>query len=187
MFKIDPIYWFLNKIVLRKFNGSNISRNESTFIHKNITKHHAVLWINLFATFFIILGLRTIDVDKIGALAVALLGPVAVLGTAWFSVSFGGIPAKLLDVAMEVTFWMFTSFVVSLTTMFLSLAVISPLYLAPVLLLIYLSVIISAIQYDTADCLKSGLDDALLKHSRVALRYYERQGISENFDEKNDN
>ena len=39
--------------------------------------------------------------------------------------------------------------------------------------------VVSCIQYDCTDALKVGLDDALLKHSRAAIRYYqEREGIS---------
>lgn len=43
---------------------------------------------------------------------------------------------------------------------------------------------ISCIQHDTADGLKAGLDEALLKHSRAALMYYLKQGISTEEEEK---
>jgi hypothetical protein len=175
--KIDPIYILIKKLILRGFFKVALAPEESSFVADNISKHRFVVWINLLGGILIFLGLKQISNENIGTLVIALLGPVAVLGTAWFSISFGGIPAKLLSVAMEVTFWMFTAFLLSLTAMFISLAVLSPIHMLPVLLLIYFGVLMSAIQYDTSDGLKAGLDEALLKHSRAALIFYAKQGI----------
>jgi len=110
-------------------------------------------------------------------LITALIAPIMITGVAWFSISFGGIPQKLMSVAMSITFWMFVAFQISLSAMLIVLCFALPIIIWPVLFLIYVSVTISCILYDTSDGLKAGLDDALLKHSRAALTWYKQMGI----------
>lgn len=92
-------------------------------------------------------------------------------------VFFGGIPAKLIDMAMSVTFWMFTAFAVSFSAMIVAVMMVSPPLVWPALILIYFGAITACIQYDTSDGFKAGLDEAVLNHSRAALRFYAREGI----------
>lgn len=156
---------------------------ERTFVDDNIRKHRLVQWINLFSTILIFISLNSVSEEKLSTLISALLAPVMVLGTAWFAVSFGAVPARLIEYSMVITFWMYVGFKLSFTTMFLAIGFISPMTLWPVLLLIYISVDFSCAQYDTADGLKAGLDEAILKHSRAALRYYKKIGIDDQKDE----
>lgn len=174
----DPFFWFLKEVVLREFLRSDLTDPEKEFVMENMKKHRDVLWINLIATTGVYLGLQNSSPEDVSTIILALIAPVTVMGAAWFAVSFGSIPRKLIKTSMSVTFWMFSAFLVSLSSMIISVAFISPVFIWPALLVIYIGALISCIQYDTADALKAGLDEAMLKHSRAALLYYMNQGIS---------
>lgn len=175
---MDPLYYFL-KAILQHFYKTNLHNEERLFIEDNLGKHRKILWINVCAVIFTLLGLRMLQPENISVVVSSLIAPVMVLGTAWFTISFGGIPQKLVVIAMSVTFWLFAAFSSALTAMFLAVGyVVSPI-IWPVLIFIYVATIIACVQYDTADGLKVGLDDALLKHSRAALQYYQKQGIKD--------
>jgi|GEM_PF-1002339 len=172
---MDPIHLLL-KAILRPFFSSALHEEEKLFLKKNIEKHRKILWLNVCAAALIVYGFSSIPVQNIGIVVSSLVAPVMVLGTAWFTISFGGIPKKLIRIAMAITFWLFASFTISFTTMFLAVGFIVTPAFWPVLIFIYVGALIACIQYDTADGLKVGLDEALLKHSRAALRYYQNQG-----------
>lgn len=177
MKSIDPLVLLLRYLVLNKFYKTNLAPEERNFLEDNIDKHRKVLWINFLGILIIVIALLNSSSETIIALISALIAPAMLTGTAWFAVSFGGVPAKLITVAMSVTFWMFVAFTLSLSAMFVGVAFISPLILIPLLVVIYIGIIISCIQYDCADGLKAGLDEALLNHSRAALIYYKKKGI----------
>lgn len=174
MRKIDPIYWLL-RLILLKFFKADLSKPEEKFIEDNLQKHRWVLWLNVLAGILTYFGVRASS--DISSLVLALIAPVAVMGTAWFAISFGAIPRKLMSEAMAVTFWMFLGFSISLVAMFVAVAYISPIAIWPILAVIYISAIVSCIKYDTADGLKAGLDDAMLMHSRYAISYYKKSKI----------
>lgn len=174
---MDPFSWLL-KAILRGFLSADLKPYEQAFVQDNIRKHRKVLWINVLAIALVWLGLRDTPPSAIGTVITALLAPVMVLGGAWFAISFGGVPKKLIDIAMATTLWMFIAFVVSLSAMFISVGFVTSPYLWPVLALIYIAGITACIQYDTADGLKAGLDDAMLKHSRAMLLWLkDKEGI----------
>ncbi len=174
---IDPVYFVLKKLICAKFFKSNLEKEELLFLEDNINKHRKVLWINFFGTILIYFALANSSTETLIAIISALIAPAMLTGTAWFAVSFGGVPTKLIDIAMSTTLWMFTAFTLSILAMFMAVSFLSPVILLPVLWLIYLGILVSCIQYDNADGLKAGLDDALLKHSRAALIYYKKRGI----------
>lgn len=173
---IDPFFFLLRKILASFFKAS-LNDEENRFVEDNLLKHRRVLWINAICTGLVIWSLQSVSKESLYALITALLAPVMVMGGAWFAMSFGAIPAKLISISMSVTSWMFIAFSVSLSAMIVAVCFISPFQLWPVWLIIYLGALISCIQYDTADGLKSGLDEAMLYHSRAALIYYEKNGI----------
>ncbi len=178
---IDPMM-YLARFIVRPFLESSIAKDEKQFILENVDKHRKAFWITAISAICVFIGLRSLSVSELTTVVSALIAPVMLLGTAWFAISFGGVPTKLLHVAVSITFFMFTAFLVSLTTMFVAISFISPSILYPVFALIYVATVVSCIQYDCTDALKVGLDDALLRHSRAAIRYYqEREGI--NIDE----
>lgn len=168
--------WIL-RLILRRFLVADLKPEEQAFVADNIRKHALVLWINVAGAVLIYLGLRDAAPDVIATVITSLIAPVMVLGGAWFAISFGGVPGHLIAIAMSITLWMFLSFLLSLTAMFLSVGFVTSPYLWPVLALIYIGTIVGCIQYDTADGLKAGLDEMVLRHSRAALRYYEQQGV----------
>ncbi len=176
MKKLDPFYWYMI-LAHRQLLKAHLHAEEKIFVFTNINKHRTAQWINLFAAVIIFFALRSVPRADMGSVISALLAPVMVMGGAWFSLSFGAIPARLIDCSMSVTLWMYTGFKVSLTTMFLALGFITPPLLWIVFAVIYLAMDLSSTVYDTADGLKAGLDEAVLKHSRAALIYYNSQGI----------
>jgi hypothetical protein len=173
---MDPIRALLN-LTLRGFLKADLKKDESAFVQDNIRKHRIVLWINLGACVLVYLGLRSTPTNAIGTVITSLLAPVMVLGGAWFAISFGGVPRKLLGIAMSITLWMFMAFLMSLSAMLISVAFVTSFWFWPVLALIYVGTVVACILYDTTDGLKAGLDEAMLKHSRAALMFYEKQGI----------
>ena len=103
-----------------------------------------------------------------------LTAVIMVMGTAWFVITFGAVPKKLELVAMDITFWLFLGFTLSLEWMIVFMIIDSPLS-APFLLLIFWAVYVSAVQYDTMDALKAGLDEAQLRFTRLGRIIYRRQ------------
>jgi hypothetical protein len=133
----------------------------------------------------LVLALNNTEAGSLNTVITSLIAPVMVMGTAWFAISFGAIPARLLNVSMVITFWMYLAFKLSLTTMFIAIAFIVDPLLWPVLATIYVAIDFSCSLYDTVDALKAGLDEAVLKHSRAALIYYKNKaGI--NIEEKDE-
>jgi hypothetical protein len=175
--RVDPFYLILRKIILKQFFQSDLNEAEKNFVLENIDKHRKALWITLIASTGVYLGLLQSNKEDIPNIILALIAPVTVMGAAWFGISFGSIPEKLITASMSVTFWMFSAFATSLASMIIAVAFISPVLIWPSLIIIFVGALISCIQYDTADGLKAGLDEALLKHSRAALLYYLKQGI----------
>jgi len=173
---LDPFYWFL-RIVLSFFLTVDLSPEDEGFVSDNNWKHRKILWLNVPAAFMVWNGIADVEVIMLAILSAALVAPVMLLGSAWFNISFGGIPARLIDIAMQITFCMFLAFTLSFTTMIVMIMYITPPIIWPVLWTIFLCAIISCIQYDTTDGLKAGLDEAVLNHSRAALLHCRKQGI----------
>ncbi|KKW44109.1 MAG: hypothetical protein UY95_C0037G0004 [Parcubacteria group bacterium GW2011_GWA2_56_7] len=155
--RIDPFYHILH-LVLRGLLTSGLTKPELAFVQDNLNKHRKVLWIDFFSTFGVLFGLRGATAEELGIVITALLAPVMVMGAAWFAISFGGIPGKLIDTAMTVTFWMFTAFAVSFSAMAVAVMMVSPIPVWPALVLIFGAALVSCILYDTMDGLKVGLD-----------------------------
>lgn len=175
--KYDPFFWII-RLILDGFFRADLGQRERVFIEDNISKHRKVLWITSLTSVLILLGLQSSSKEDLGLLISSLIAPVMVMGSAWFSISFGGIPAKLISVAMSVTFWIFTAFMVSFVAMLTAVCFVLNIVMMPALALIGVGVVCGCIQYDTADGLKSGLDDAQLTHSRYAIANYKNQGVT---------
>jgi hypothetical protein len=172
---IDPAFLLLRWLVLARFLRSELDEQDQQFVMDNIDKHRMSMWINVVTTICVIWGLRQAAGDQIGTVITAMLGPVMVMGGAWFAITFGGIPKRLIDVAMSVTFWLFTAFIVSLSSMFVAVAFVTSPAIWVMLAVVYIGAYFSCVQYDTADGLKAGLDEAQLGHSRAALRFYKEK------------
>lgn len=172
----DPFHWYLY-FAHKKFFLSNPTQSEINFAERNIVKHRLIQWINIIAIILIYLGFRKITEDQIGIVVTSLIAPVMLLGGAWFSITFGAVPAKFFEFTLGITSWMYAAFKVALSMMFFSIAYITTWPIWILLLFIYIAIDYASIPYDTADALKSGLDEASFKHSKAAVLYYNSQGI----------
>lgn len=178
--QIDPCYLVV-KLILRPFNTGNLAEPEAAFVAENARKHANVLWLNLVAIVLVAFGLGNASDEAIGQIINALIAPVMVMGAAWFGISFGGVPRQLMNIAMLITFWMFTAFSISLTTMFVAVVYSVHPIMWPVFIIVYVGALTSCILYDTTDGLKVGLDEAVLLHSRYGIAHYRKEGV--NLDE----
>lgn len=176
MTRIDPIYWLV-RLILKPFYEANLVAHEKAFVEENARKHANILWLTLIVSLIAFWGLQRTPREDFDRILLALTAPLAVTGLAWYSITFGGIPQRLISIAMWITFLLFLAFMVSLSTMFIALLFIVDWLIWPSLALIYVGLTLCGILYDTSDGLKAGLDEALLKHSRAALLFYEEQGI----------
>jgi hypothetical protein len=176
--KIDPIGLFL-RLALRRFLEAELEDAKKIFLEQNIRKHRIVLWVNIGASALIVFALRDTLESAIGTVITAMIAPVMVLGGGWFAISFGCIPKELLKVAMSTTMWMFMAFMVSLSAMFISVGFVASPYFWPVLALVYIGLLISCVQYDTADGLKLGLEEAAFLNYRYGVWFYKKQGAAE--------
>jgi len=176
MYKIDPIYYLL-KFSLRGFFDAELTTAEKNFLNDNLHKHRGVIWLNLTVLIFVYWGLKSCSPETLTTLISSLIAPAMVAGGAWFAISFTGVPSKLIDIAITITFWMFAAFLASLTTMFMAVAFISPWQIWPVLAIIFLGIVLSCILYDTTDGFKVGLDESMFKFSRAALVDFANKGI----------
>lgn len=174
--RIDPLFLIIKNLICHKFFKVELLEWEYDFVMENVNKHRKVLWLNIISISFILMGLKELTSAEIPTIIGALLAPAMVTGGAWFGITFGGIPQKLLDTAVDITFWMFLAFTLSLSTMVVAMCYITPWILWPLFSIIEIGVIIACIMYDNADGLKLGLDDTLLKHSRGALLSLARSG-----------
>lgn len=162
------------------YKNSDADSHERVFLDKNVAKHARVLWVTAVVFVLSIIGMSGLSQESVSIVLTATLGPVMLLGGAWFAVSFGGIPERLLEAAMDITFWMFSAFMAALTIAMVAISFVTPIALWPIWILIIFGVWTSCVQYDTADGFKAGLDEATLEHARYAIEYYKKEGVSTN-------
>src|SRR3990167_9864584 len=151
MRRIDPFYFLLRYSVLRGLFLAKLTPDERAFVDDNLNKHRKAWWIAALCTFPLVSGIWGLDQAARIGLLTGLLGPVVVLGGAWFAVSFGGVPVKLLAVAMTITFWMYVAFKTAFVTMYLALLSVTPFTPWPVLPIILVGTFWACEQYDTTD------------------------------------
>ena len=175
--------WAIKKILWRFYAESNEGSDERAFLDDNVQKHARVAWLLVLVSLISGFGLLNTATADITTVLAATLGPVMVLGGAWFAISFGGIPAKLLDAAMDITLWMFAAFMSSLTVAMLAVCFVTHPVLWPVWLFIYIGTYVACVMYDTADGFKAGLDEAVLNHARYAVSHYKREGVNPERDD----
>ncbi len=173
----------IKKILWRFYAQSEAGSDERVFLDANVGKHAKVGWFLVMVIIVSGFGLTNTDPEDITTVLTATLGPVMILGAAWFGVSFGGIPAKLLDAAMDITFWMFGAFMSSLTIAMLAVCFVTHPALWLVWAFIYIGTYVACVMYDTADGFKAGLDEAVLQHARYAVSHYRKSGVDPTKDQ----
>lgn len=191
--RIDPVYILLDRVLFKKLfqppkpkkgNGfEKLEIAEIDFLTENLKKHRIILWINIIVTIYLTFyGIDIIlEYGNTSIVVTGLLAPAMITGTAWFSVSFGGIPEKFISIAFTLTLIMFLSFTLSMTLLTCLLIKITPITISVLIIIpIYLSLYISSMLFDNVDGLKIGLDSALLKFSKATINYYQKQGLITN-------
>jgi len=188
--KIDPVFWVFDRLLLEglfrppKKNSPGkyelLDVAEEDFLIENLCKHRFVAWCNIgLAVFLAAWGLRAIFAKgDAGVVVTGLLAPAMITGAAWYTLTFGGISEKFLNVAMTLTRWMFLAFSLSMTLLTALLCSLTPwpigwFVLAP----IYVGLYVASMLYDNLDGLKIGLDTTLLRFSRASLNYYQKHGL----------
>jgi hypothetical protein len=186
--RIDPAYQFLYFVVFKQLFKPRkplpgeyylLEASETDFLYENLAKHRQILWLNLLLVLYLMLyGIDSIRRAGDPAVVISgLLAPAMVTGTAWYTVSFGGIPTQFSSIAIVLTRYMFLAFSLSMTLLTALLcAITNPILSIFVLIPVYVSLFIASILYDTMDGLKIGLDSTLLKMSRAHLNYYRKLG-----------
>lgn len=187
--RFDPLYIVLDRVICRglfvpqrKGNAIRIPESDELMILDNIKKHRWIAWVNAFsAVYMAFFGLDTIlnvdDVD-VSIIVTGLLAPAMVTGSAWFNVSFGGIPSTYIRSALLITSTMFLSFSLSITLLTVILiGIVHWAIAACILIPIYLALYIACILYDNTDGLKIGLDETQLKFSRAMINYHRKTGL----------
>jgi len=174
---LDPFFWlvylFSAFLLTEKYK---LNRVELSFILDNVDKHRKVLWVNFIGGYLVFISLLDNTPEQLSALISVLTAPAFITGGAWFAITFGGVPTRLLDAALVITFWMFSAFTLSLTTMSIVAYYIldGEILMLIVLLFINFSVIVSAILYDNIDGLKVGLDESIKSSSQAILRHLKK-------------
>jgi hypothetical protein len=102
---IDPVYWISFFLSAPIFDYP-LQTNEIDFIHDNIKKHRKVIWVNIVSSICVFFSLRGQSIAELNSLISALLAPAFVTGGAWFAITFGGVPQRLLPLAINITLWM---------------------------------------------------------------------------------
>jgi hypothetical protein len=173
--KWDPVYLFVNRVICRKLY-QNLEKDQKIFVQKNSHKHRKVIWLNIIFGIIVYFGLKNIKPQMFSIVITSLMTPAFITGGAWFAISFGGVPKKLIDIAVDITFWMFSAFTISLTTMVITLSFIANWALVSVFSFIISGIFIASILYDNIDGLKAGLDEALLRNNLTNLQFLLEKG-----------
>ena len=153
---------------------------EKDFLRENLEKHRQVLWINFSLIIYLIaFGISSLKSSGDRETVISgLLAPAMVTGTAWYTVSFAGIPTQFQTIAIVLTRFMFLAFSMSMTLLIsLLCSITNPILSIFVLIPVYVSLYIASILYDTMDGLKIGLDLSLLKMSRAQVLYLEKYNL----------
>lgn len=164
----DPFYW-LSYLLCWPVLNNEMETSQTNVIELNIEKYRFVLWVNFIFGIIASRGFFVTEKGDITVVLIAITAPTIVLGGAWFSISFGGVPDKLLKAAVSLTKWLFVAFCMCLITAALAITHIASIEISIVFIAVVLIAIFSAITYDNLDSLKIGLDDTLRRQSLTAL------------------
>ena len=187
--KVDPVFLILDRIVFDPLFSPPkkgvpgqyeiLEYADLDFLVENLLKHRAILWVNILLVLYLVLhGLPLIFNAGDQALVVTgLLAPAMITGSAWYTLTFGGISEKFLGTAMTLTRWMFLAFSLSMTLLVALLCFLTPVVINVTLVLIYIGLYVSSVLYDNVDGLKIGLDTTMLRFSRASLNYYQKHGF----------
>ena len=151
---------------------TNRKLEEKAILFDNTWKHVKIAIVGLI--FLPYLVFVSLGIENILLVLTGLLGVIMVFGSAWFVITFGAVPARLMRMAINLSFWMFLAFVLSLEATAVVLCIALPL-LTPVLAVVFFGAYIASVKYDTADSLKLGLEPAQFQLARYGTKYFRRE------------
>jgi len=171
-------YGFLNeifyKIFLNKIDRTKLNEEQNSFLELNVKKHVKIFILILITMPYVYFVITRFYLDKIDIVMTALLGVLFVSGTAWYAISFGTVPARFLEFALEITSYLFAGFTVSLAAVLIAGSIAVP-FLIPILFIAFFNLYAASVKYDIADSLKIGIDEAMFKHAIVGRRYFTKE------------
>jgi len=162
------------KTFLRELEMDKLDEEHLKLTIQNIKKH---VYILIFMMISLIYSYYIIDkyyINDINTVITSLLGVLFVTGSAWYVITFGTIPKRFGILAVNITFFLFASFCVSLAAV-LSAAILAVPLMSPVLIFAFGTLYIASVKYDIMDALKLGIDEAIYKHATVAEKYFSNE------------
>lgn len=160
---------FLGKIDLNKLN-----KEQRELTEKNTAKHAKIFFSMILIMIYTYFIINNYYLNSIGTVMTALLGVLFISGTAWFAVTFGAIPVRFIDFAVQITAWLFGAFAFSMSMVFVAACIALP-FLTPVFFITFFALYVASVKYDIVDALKLGIDEAVYKHSTVGRTYFIRE------------
>jgi len=159
------------KLFLWELEMDQLDEDHYKLTVQNIKKHIYILIfmsISLVYSYFII---KNNYLDQIGTVITSLLGVLFVTGSAWYVITFGTIPKRFGILAVNITYFLFASFCVSLAAVFIAASLAVP-YMLPIFIFAFGTLYIASVKYDIMDALKLGIDEAIYKHAEAGEKYF---------------
>lgn len=171
---MNLFYKLYYKIFLSKIALNKLDQEQRELTEINIKKHARIFVIIILAAIFTYFIIYNYYIDKIDTVVVSLLGVLFISGNAWFVMTFGTVPQRFLDLAVQITEHLFCSFAISMAATFVAVSITVP-FLTPILFIAFITLYSASVKYDVVDALKLGIDETLYKHAQVGKRYFIRE------------
>tara|TARA_Y100000310_G_C20690171_1_gene821678 strand:- start:2208 stop:2741 length:534 start_codon:yes stop_codon:yes gene_type:complete len=172
--KLSILDTLFHYIFLRKIKIEKLGKEQKEMTILNIKKHVKILFLMIIAMAYCYYIIPKEYPNEISIVLSSLLGVLFVSGTAWYAITFGAIPTRFSDFAVQITAYLFCAFAVSLAAVFSAATIAIPL-LSPVLVVAFYALYAASVQYDIVDALKIGIDEAVLEHAKIGRVYFVRE------------
>jgi hypothetical protein len=171
---LNKIYRSYHKVFLGKIDLNKLNKDQMEITEMNVKKHTKIFLFSILAMVYTYIVISNYYSNSFGTVMTALFGVLFVSGTAWFAITFGAIPARYKDFAVQTTAYLFASFSFSMAAVFIAASVSLPL-LTPIFFIAFFALYGASVKYDVADGLKIGIEEAHYKHSVTGRIYYVRE------------
>jgi hypothetical protein len=168
---LDKVYY---KLFLGRLQLEKLSTEQQEVTEDNIKKHVIIFILMILTAVYSYFIISNYYVEQIDTVLTSLLGVLFISGTAWFAITFGAIPARFMDFAVEITAHLFGALAIALTAVLITSIIALPFF-TPVLFLAFIALYSASVKYDVADGLKIGIDEAVLEHAKVGRTYFVRE------------
>ena len=163
-----------HRLFLGKISINELNKEQRVLTEKNISKHTKIFFSMIAVMAYTFFVVNYFYFDSISSVMTALLGVLFVSGTAWFAITFGAIPSRYMDFAIQTTAYLFTTFAFSASAVFVASSIALPL-LTPIFFIAFITLYAASVKYDIVDALKMGIDETIYKHAKVGRTYFIRE------------